>query len=98
MFGWLERREDLPFGEEPPLNVSVVESAADDLDRDPAAKLAVVPLGEIDDAHAAASELAQHAIRADVADRRVVLDEERCREASDRTLERAVRSIVRRQQ
>ena len=63
-----QRREDLPLGEKSPLDLPVVEAAADDFDRHAAAELAVVTLGEVDDAHAAASELAQHLVRSDVAD------------------------------
>ena len=98
-----QRREDLPLGDESPLDLPVVEAAADDFDRHPAAELPVVTLREVDDAHAAASELAQDLVRPDVAGRVGIVEwsiagEQRCRERGQRTLERAGGTVVCREQ
>ena len=61
----IERGEDLALGEEALVQLVGVLTRAQHLHGDAAPVLAVVALGEVDDAHPAAPELAQHAVRTD---------------------------------
>ena len=73
MFGWLEAGEDLALVAEAAEDGVGVHPALDQLDRDALLKRVVCPLGEIDGAHAAASDLADDAVGADPsADRRAL--------------------------
>ena len=63
----VERRENLAFGNEALVQLVGVLARAQDLHRNATTELSIVTLGEVHDAHAAAPELAQHAVRPDVA-------------------------------
>ena len=74
-----QRGEDLPLGEEAPVELLGVGAVAQELDRDLAAELAVDALGEVHHAHAAATELAHDAVRADAPVAQRLRGERRCR-------------------
>ena len=61
----LEAGEDLPLPPEVADRVVAGAADRDDLDRDPLAVLIVGARGQIDDAHPAVAELAEHAVGAD---------------------------------
>ena len=61
----IERSEDLPLGEETLVQLVGVPTRAQDLHGDAATELTVIAFGQVDDAHSAAPELAQHAVRPD---------------------------------
>ena len=65
MFGCLEVGQDLPLVQEAPDDGVGVHAAPDQLDRDPPVILAVGALRQVDGAHAAAPELAEHPVRPD---------------------------------
>ena len=60
-----QSRKNLPFGEEPLVQWVVGVGRVNQLDGDTLLELAVGSLGEVDDTHAAAAELADHSIRTD---------------------------------
>jgi hypothetical protein len=60
-----ERGEDLPLGDEAPMELLGIGAVAQELDRDLTAILAVNAFGEIHHAHAAATKFAHDAVRAD---------------------------------
>ena len=62
----IQRREDLSFGDEAPVELVGVGAASQQLDRDPASILAIGAFSQVDDAHSAAPELAQQTIGADL--------------------------------
>src|SRR5690349_20725990 len=88
-----QRGEDLPLGDEAAVQLLGVWAVTQQLDRDLATELAVVALGEIDHAHAAATELAYDAIRAYAAVEQWLDGERRCRRRQP-TLENAGGQIV----
>ncbi len=61
----LETGEDLPFAAEVPYRLVAGGPGGDDLDRDPLAVLVVGAGGEVDHAHAAVAEFAQHPVGTD---------------------------------
>jgi hypothetical protein len=63
--GVIQAGEDLPFGEEAAEDLVGVHAALDQLEGDPLLELPVGALGEIDDPHPAAPQLADRAIRPD---------------------------------
>src|SRR5262245_24602517 len=74
-----QRREDLSLGDEAPVQFLGVGAVAQQLDRDLAPELPIVALGEIDDTHAAATELAHDAVRADAPVEQWLDGQRRCR-------------------
>ena len=63
----VEPGQDLPLGEEAPVDLVRVHPALDELEGDPLLELAVGALGEIDHAHPAPCQLAHETIGADPA-------------------------------
>src|SRR5262245_18211703 len=73
-----QRGEDLPLGDEAPVELLGVRAVAQQLDCDLPPELAIVALGEIHDTHAAATELAHDAVRADAPLEQWLRGERRC--------------------
>ncbi len=66
MLGWTSAGEDAPLGEEPLVQRIAGVARADQLDRDAMFEVRAGPVGEIDGAHAAAADLRDDAVGADV--------------------------------
>ena len=63
--GVIQRGQDLALRPEAPEHLVRIHTPLDQLDRNALAEAAVRPLGQVDGAHAAPAELADHAVRAD---------------------------------
>src|SRR5690606_23986952 len=63
--GMFQRGENLALRAETPMQLFAVRAATQQLDRDPPAEMTVVSLSEVDDAHTSATQLPDHAVRAD---------------------------------